>query len=74
MYFCKYDKQGGPKRAMSLTKTPEEAYWIALSYDSGDKYARTYVATTGGTGGSSAPMAGGLQIKPEPVGVIQLGS
>ena len=28
------------------TKTPEEAYRIALSYDRGDKYARTYVATT----------------------------
>ena len=53
------------------TKTPEEAHRIALSYERGDKYARTYVATTGGTGGSSAPMAGGLQIKSEPVGVIR---
>ena len=53
------------------TKTPEEAYRISLSYGRGNKYARTYVATKGGTGGSSVPMAGGLQIKPEPVGVIR---
>ena len=30
------------------TKTPEEAYRIALSYERGDKYAKSYV-TTGGT-------------------------
>ena len=33
------------------TKTPEEAYRIALSYERGDKYAKSYVSNTGGAGG-----------------------
>ena len=55
------------------TKTPEEAYRIALSYESRDKYTKTYVSTCGGAGRTSAPMAGGFQIKTEPLGVIRGG-
>ena len=45
------------------TKTPEEAYRIALSYERGDKKAKTYVTTAGC----------GTQIKTEPVGAIRGG-
>ena len=36
------------------TKTPGEVYRIALSYERGDKYAQTYVSTTGGTTASGS--------------------
>ena len=32
------------------TKTPEEVYKIALSFERGDKYAKFYVSTTSGGG------------------------
>ena len=53
------------------TKTPEEAYKIALSYERGDKYAKSYV-TTGGTASSSTG-GGGISIKSEPLGAIRGG-
>ena len=53
------------------TKTPEEAYRIALSYERGDKYAKSCVAT-GGTASSSTG-GGGISIKSEPVGAIRGG-
>ena len=48
------------------TKTPEEVYLIALSYERGYKYAKSYgsatgSATTSGTTGGT----GAFQIKPE---------
>ena len=45
------------------TKTPEEIYKIALSYERGNKYAKPYVSTNTGGGTSSRPSGGGLQIK-----------
>ena len=56
------------------TKTPEEVYRIALSYERGYKYAKSYGSATGGattsgtTGGNGA-----FQIKTEPVGTIRGG-
>ena len=55
------------------TKTPEEVYRIALSYERGDNYAKTYVSTTGGTPSSSTTGGGAFQIKTEPVGTIRGG-
>ena len=54
------------------TKTPEEVYPIALSYERGYKYAKSYGSATGGattsgiTGGNGA-----FPIKTEPVGTIE---
>ena len=73
VFFVNMTNREARNELCRATKTPEEAYRFALSYERGDKYARTYVATTGGTGEASAPMAGGLQIKWEPVGVIRGG-
>ena len=56
------------------TKTPEEVYRIALSYERGFKYAKSYGSATGGattsgtTGGNGA-----FQIKTEPGGTIRGG-
>ena len=73
IFIVKMTNREAQNELCRATKTPEEAYWIALSYKRGDKYARTYVATTGGTGVSSEPMAGGLQIRLESEGVIRGG-
>ena len=54
---------------MSATKTPEEAYRIALSYERGNKYAKPYV-TTAGTASSSTG-GGGISIRSEPMGAIR---
>ena len=53
------------------TKTPEEAYRIALSYERGDKESKSYV-TTGGTS-SSSTVGCGININSEPVGAIRGG-
>ena len=53
------------------TKTPEEAYMIALSYERWDKYAISYVTT--GVTASSSTGGGGISIKSEPVGAIRGG-
>ena len=73
VFIVKITNREAQNELCRATKTPEETYRIALSCERGDKYARTYVVTTGGTGGSSAQMAGGLQIKTELVGVIRGG-
>ena len=51
----------------------EEVFCIALSYERGDKYAITYISTAEGSGGSSTPTTGGIEIKTETVGVIRGG-
>ena len=56
------------------TKTPEEVHRIALSYERGHKYAKSYEsaiggATTSGTTGGN----GAFSIKTEPVGTIRGG-
>ena len=56
------------------TKTPEEVYRSAISYERGYKYVKSYGSATGGattsgtTGGNGA-----FQIKTEPVGTIRGG-
>ena len=52
------------------TKTPDEVYRIALSYQRGDKYAKSYKVSGGGL--AAAP-AGSLQIKAEPISAISGG-
>ena len=52
------------------TKTPDEVYRIALSYERGDKYAKSYKVSGGGL--TAAP-AGSLQIKAEPISAIRGG-
>ena len=56
------------------TKTPEEVYRVALSYERGYKYAKTYGSTTGvaSTSGTTGGV-GAFQIKTEPVGTIRGG-
>ena len=56
---------------MSNHKNLEEAYRIALSYERGDNYTKSYV-TTGGTTSSSTG-GGGISIKSDPVGIIRGG-
>ena len=52
------------------TKTPDEVYRIALSYERGDKYAKSYKVSGGG---HTAAPAGSLQIKAEPISAIRGG-
>ena len=54
------------------TKTPEEMYRVALAYERGYKYAKTYGSTTVGasTSGTTGG-AGAFQIKTEPAGTIR---
>ena len=52
------------------TKTPDEVYRFALSYERRDKYAKTYKVSGGGL--PAAP-AGALQTKTEPVNAIRGG-
>ena len=52
------------------TKTPDEVYRIALSYERGHKYAKTYKVTGGGL---TTPPAGALQIKMGPISAIRGG-
>ena len=51
------------------TKTPEEAYRIALCYERRKKIAKMYVLT-GGTASTSSTTSGGMQINTKPLGVI----
>ena len=55
------------------TKTPEEVYRIALSYERGYKYAKSYGLATGGGTSGTAGGTGAVQIKTEPVGTIRGG-
>ena len=53
------------------TKTPEEVYRIALSYERGCNHAKLYGSTTGrATTSGTTSGAGAFQIKTEPVGTI----
>ena len=52
------------------TKTPDEVYRIALSYERCDKYAKSYKVSGGGL--TAAP-TGSLQIKAEPISAIRGG-
>ena len=52
------------------TRTPDEVYRTALSYERGDKYAKSYKVSGGGL--TTAP-AGSLQIKAEPISAIRGG-
>ena len=61
------------KKLCRSTKTPEEVYPIALSYERGNKYATSYVATGPGGAQGSSSGGGGIQIKSEPVGTIRGG-
>ena len=47
-------------------------YRIAMTYERGDKYAKTFVSTLEGTTASSTT-GGAFQIKTEPVGIIRVG-
>ena len=50
------------------TKTPEEALRIAMSYERGDKYAKTFKGSAPGSTGMAYTTPGGsLQIKAEPI-------
>ena len=56
----------------SETKTPEEALRIAMSYERGDKYAKSYKGVASGSTGMAYPSPGGsLQIKTEPISNIR---
>ena len=52
------------------TKTPEEVHRIALSYERGYKYAKSYGSVTGVGTSVTAGGAGAFQIKTEPVGAM----
>ena len=54
------------------TKTPEEALKIAMSYERGDKYVKTYNGSVSGfTGSAYTDPEGFLQIKAEPISNIR---
>ena len=73
VFIVNMNNREAQKELCRSTKTPEEVYRIALSYERGNKYATSYVATgsVGGQGSSSG--GGGIQIKSEPVGTIRGG-
>ena len=55
------------------TKTPEKVHKITLSYERGDKYAKSFVSIATGGGILSIRSGGGIKIKQEPVGIIRGG-
>ena len=73
VFIVNMNNRDAQKELCRSTKTPEEVYRIALSYERGNKYASSYVATgpVGAPGSSSG--GGGIQIKSEPVGIIRGG-
>ena len=73
VFIVNMNNRDAQKELCRSTKTPEEVYRIALSYERGSKYASSYVATgSAGTPGSSSG-GGGIPIKSEPVGIIRGG-
>ena len=52
------------------TKTPEEVYRLVILYEQGDKYSKTYVATSRITG-TQESAGRAIQIKSKPVGKKQ---
>ena len=73
VFIVNMNNRDAQKELCRSMKTPEEVYRIALSYERGNKYASSYVATgpVGAPGSSSG--GGGIQIKSEPVGIIRGG-
>ena len=70
VFIVSMKNQGAQSELFRSTKTPEEVYRMSISYGWGDKYAKTYVLTTGRATSSNA--TGGLfQIKMEPVRAIR---
>ena len=73
VFIVNMNNREAQKELCRSTKTPEEVYRIALSYERGNKYASSYVAT--GSVGAQRSTSGGsaIQIKSEPVGIIRGG-
>ena len=70
MFIVNLNNREAQNELCRSTKTPEEVYRIAPSYERGDKYAESYVATSaGGITGSQESAGGAIQIKSDPVGI-----
>ena len=72
VFIVNMNNREAQKELCRSTKTPEEVYRIALSYERGNKCATSYVAT-GSLGTQGTSSGGGIQIKSEPVGTIHGG-
>ena len=73
VFIVNMNNREAHKELCRSTKTPEEVYRIALSYERGNKYASSYVATGSVGAQGSSSRCGGIQIKSEPVGIIRRG-
>ena len=73
VFIVNMNNRDAQKELCRSTKTPEEVYRIALSYERGNKYASSYVATGSLWAQGSTSGGGGIQIKSEPVGIIRGG-
>ena len=73
VFIVNMKNRDAQKELCRSTKTPEEVYRIALSYERGNKYASSYVATGSVGAQGSTSGGGGIQIKSEPVGIIRGG-
>ena len=73
VFIVNMNNRDAQKELCRSTKTPEEVYRIALSYERGNKYASSYVATGSVGAQGSTSGGGGIQIKSEPVGIIRGG-
>ena len=73
VFIVNLNNREAQKELCRSTKTPEEVYRIALSYERGNKYASSYVATGSVGAQGSTSGGGGIQIKSEPVGIIRGG-
>ena len=73
VFIVNMNNREAQKELCRSTKTSEEIYRIALSYERRNKYASSYVVTgpLGAKGSTSG--GGGIQIKSEPVGIIRGG-
>ena len=72
VFIINMNNREAQKELCRSTKTPEEVYRIALSYERGNKYATSNFAT-GSLGSQGSSSGGGIQIKSEPVGTIRGG-
>ena len=73
VFIVNMNNREAQKELCRSTKTPKEVYRIALSYERGNKYATSYVATGSVGAQGSSSVGGGIQIKSEPVGTIRGG-
>ena len=73
VFIVNMNNREAQKELTRSTKTPEEVYRIALSYERGNKYASSYIATESMGAQGSSSGGGGIQIKSEPVGIIRGG-